>query len=76
AHLGRPATIDTTGTHAISRARLAMHMRGEGTRAEVRFVRALIAGENTQTAEATLRNHGHSSGEDFMHGARAAWERR
>jgi hypothetical protein len=76
AHLGRATTIDTDGTHAISRARLAMHMRGEGTRAEVRFVRALVAGEDSGDAEAALKKHGHSSGDDFMRGARAAWERR
>lgn len=75
-HLGRPALIDTTATHAISRARLAMHLRGEGTRAEVRFVRALVAGDDTIDAEAALERHGHSSGHDFMRGARAAWERR
>lgn len=76
AHLGRPATIDARGTHAISRARLAMHMRGEGTRAEFRFVRALVAGGDTGDAEATLARHGQSSGADFARGARAAWERR
>lgn len=75
-HLGRPAAIDTTATHAISRARLGMHLRGEGTRAEVRFVRALIAGESTDAAEAVLTRHGHSSGNDFTRGARAAWLRR
>lgn len=75
-HLGRGAVIDTNATHAISRARLAMHMRGEGTRAEVRFVRALVAGANTTDVEATLQRHGHSSGHDFIRGARAAWERR
>jgi hypothetical protein len=75
-HLGRPATIDTANTHAISRARLAMHMRGEGTRAEVRFVRALVRGEQTMDAEAALLRHGHSSGDDFIRGARAAWSLR
>ncbi|MCU1349900.1 MAG: hypothetical protein JWO56_2930 [Acidobacteria bacterium] len=71
-HLGRPATIDPANTHAISRARLAMHMRGEGTRAELRLVQALIHEHDTQQAEATLRQHGHTSGEDFIRGARAA----
>jgi hypothetical protein len=75
-HLGRPSAIDTTQTHAISRARLDMHMRGEGTRAEVRFVRALVHGGDTTKAEATLQNHGHSSGDDFMRGAGAAWSLR
>ena len=75
-HLGRPSNIDTAQTHAISRARLHMHMRGEGTRAEIRFVRALVHGDDTTEAEATLQTYGHSSGDDFIRGARAAWSLR
>jgi len=75
-HIGRPAAVDTTNTHAISRARLAMHMRGEGTRAEVRFVRALVGNQPAGDVEETLKRHGYSSGEDFMSGTRAALELR
>lgn len=74
-HRGRPSAIDTANTHAISRARLAMHMRGEGTRAELRFLRALLDERDPAEAEGTLRRHGHSSGEEFMNGARAAHRR-
>jgi hypothetical protein len=78
-HLGRPVAIDlaidAASTHAISRARLAMHQRGEGTRAEVRFVNLLTMRRDTRPAEAILKRHGHSSGEDFMRGARAAMAR-
>ena len=74
--LGHRDIIDTAATHEISRARLAMHMRGEGTRAEVRFLRALLAGEDTTDAAERLRRLGATSGADFIRGAVAAWERR
>jgi hypothetical protein len=67
--------IDTTATHAISRARLQMHMNGEGTLAEMTFVDSLLNGrDDLCEAEAVLRRLGHSSGEDFMRGACAAAE--
>lgn len=67
-------TVDARQTHAISRARLGMHMRGEGTRAEMRFVDALLDGADLDAPEAALRCLGHSSGHDFIRGARAAAE--
>jgi hypothetical protein len=70
-----PLSIDTKDTNEISRARLAMHMRGEGTRAEVRFIRALTRGEDTSAAERALEKLGATSGRDFIRGARAAMER-
>jgi len=69
---GHRESIDTAATHEISRARLAMHINGEWTRAEVRFVDALLGGGDVDAAARILRNHGHSSGDDFMRGARAA----
>jgi hypothetical protein len=69
-----PLAIDTANTNEISRARLAMHMRGEGTRAEVRFIRALTRGEETTDAEQALEKLGATSGRDFIRGARAAME--
>ncbi|HEV7922212.1 MAG TPA: DUF2877 domain-containing protein [Thermoanaerobaculia bacterium] len=69
-----PLSIDTNDTNEISRARLAMHMRGEGTRAEVRFIRALTRGEDTSFAERALEKLGATSGRDFIRGARAALE--
>jgi len=75
-HLGYRDVIDTTATHEISRARLDLHMRGEGTRAEARFLRALLAGEDTAAARERLTRLGATSGADFIRGAVAAWERR
>jgi hypothetical protein len=75
ARRGTPQRIDTAATHPISRARLAMHMSGEGTRAEARFIDALLGGRDTGVAERILRSHGHSSGDDFIRGARAALAR-
>jgi len=69
---GHRDVIDTSATHEISRARLSMHMNGEGTRAEVRFVDALLDGRDVESAAKILRTQGHSSGDDFMRGARAA----
>lgn len=66
--------IDARQTHVISRARLSMHVRGEGTRAEMRFVDALLDGADLVAPEASLRRLGHSSGHDFMRGALAAAE--
>jgi len=74
--LGYRDVIDTTLTHEISRARLEMHMRGEGTRAEARFLRALLAGEDTGATRERLTRLGATSGADFIRGAVAAWERR
>jgi hypothetical protein len=70
--LGHRETLDMSATHEISRARLQMHLNGEGTRAEIRFVDALLNGGDVENAAQILRNHGHSSGDDFMRGARAA----
>jgi hypothetical protein len=69
-----PMTFDTANTNEISRARLAMHMRGEGTRAEMRFIQALKSGADTTAAEETLERLGATSGRDFIRGARAALE--
>ena len=75
-HLGYRDSIDTTATHEISRARLAMHMRGEGTRAEARYLRALLGGDDTELAAERLTRLGATSGADFIRGATAAWELR
>jgi len=70
--LGHRDSLDMSATHEISRARLTMHLSGEGTRAEIRFVDALLGGGGVDAAARILRNHGHTSGDDFMRGARAA----
>lgn len=72
AHTGRGAIIETDGTNEISRARLEMHMRGEGTRAEMLFLEALLEGRDHRTAAIALRRLGASSGDDFIRGACAA----
>jgi len=70
--LGYRDALDMSATHEISRARLTMHLNGEGTRAEIRFVDALLNGGDVDAAANIIRNHGHTSGDDFMRGARAA----
>jgi len=69
-----PLAIDVSQTHEISRARLQMHLRGEGTRAERRFIEALRCGDDTSAAERALERLGATSGRDFIRGARAAME--
>lgn len=57
-------------THTISQARLAHHLRGEGSVAECDLVRALRDGRAVGPAVEALRGFGHHSGEDFYDGAR------
>jgi hypothetical protein len=59
-------------THTISRARLAHHLRGEGSVAECDLVRALRDGPRRAPAVEALRGFGHHSGDDFHDGARIA----
>lgn len=59
-------------THTISQARLAHHLRGEGSVAECDLVRALRDGRDASPSVEALRAFGHHSGDDFYDGARIA----